>query len=90
MEHIAELEQMIRQYAPQVVIYGLMSLGALVVVAGAYVTATPSPDDDIWYNKLLDKPIIGHIMKLFIAFSPVSKKEGVLGVSNKLDKKPDA
>lgn len=89
MEHISEIEQIIREYAPQVVIYGLMSLGALVVLAGAYVTATPSPDDDIWYNKIMEKPIIGHLMKIFVSFSPVAKKEGVLGISNKVKKEEE-
>lgn len=86
---IAQLEGIIREHAPGVVLYGLMGVGALVVLAGAYVTVTPSPDDDIWYNKLLEKPIVGHIMKLFVAFSPVSKKEGALKLSN-VEKKKDA
>ena len=90
MEHIAELEQLIRQYAPQVVLYGLMGLGALVVLAGAYVTATPSPDDDVWYNKLLDKPITGHHPRSLVILKKEKKKDGVLGISNKPEKKEDA
>lgn len=86
MDQLQHLEQLIRQYAPQAVIFGLMGLGALVVAAGAYVSVTPSLDDDHWLNSLYEKPVIGLLIKLIVAFSPVAKKEGGLQLSNKVSK----
>ena len=86
MDQLAHLEQLIRQFAPQIVIYGLMSLGALIIAAGAYVSVTPSLEDDHWLNSLYEKPVIGFLIKLIVAFSPVIKKDGGLQLSNKVSK----
>lgn len=74
MEHIAELEKIIRLYAPGVVIYGLMGLGALVVMGRAYIATTPNVDDDAWLQKLEQKPIVGWVLKLLVRFSPTERK----------------
>lgn len=74
MEQLVELEKMIQTYAPQVVIYGLMILGGLVVMGYAYIAATPSKDDDMWLQKLENKPVVGWALKLLVRFSPVVRK----------------
>lgn len=74
MEQLAELEKVIQTYAPQVVIYGLMVLGGLVVMGYAYISATPSKDDDMWLQKLESKPVVGWALKLLVRFSPVVRK----------------
>lgn len=84
MDQLNQLIELIRQYAPPIFIYGLMGLGGLVVASHAYVLATPSPEDDKWWSSLYDKPVIGFILKLLIAFSPVEKKAaGQVSLSNK-------
>lgn len=74
MEQLVELEKLIQQYAPQAVIFGLMGLGALVVLGYAYIAATPSKDDDMWLQKLEAKPVVGWALKLLVRFSPVARK----------------
>lgn len=90
MEDLVKLEEIIRAYAPQVVIYGLMGLGALVVMAMTYVAVTPSKEDDAMINKLYSMPLVGAILNLFVAFSPIQKKEQALKLSNKGEIKKDA
>lgn len=86
MESLQQLEQIIRNFAPQVVIYGLMGLGTVVVLAGAWVSLTPGQDDDHWLSSLYSKPLIGGLLKLLSAFSPVSKVEGAVKLSNAVKK----
>lgn len=74
MEQLAELEKLIQTYAPQAVIFGLMGLGALVVMGYAYVAATPSKDDDMWLQKLEQKPVVGWALKLLLKFAPIQRK----------------
>jgi Na+-transporting NADH:ubiquinone oxidoreductase subunit NqrC len=53
----------------------LSLLGALVVVGGIYVKLTPNQDDDAWFAKLEAMPVLGQILKVLIAMSPVRRKE---------------
>lgn len=50
------------------------ALGALVVVGAAVVALTPSKSDDEKYAALMEKPIIGPILKALASFSPIQKK----------------
>lgn len=52
----------------------LAALGALVVVGQAYVAITPSQDDDAWYAKLEEKPVVGALLKAVKAFAPIQRK----------------
>lgn len=75
MDQLHDLENLIRQYAPNVVIYGLMGLGALVIMGYTYIQMTPSLDDDAWLKKLEDNKIAGYVLRLLVRFSPVQRKE---------------
>lgn len=72
MEQLAE---MIRANVPFVVQLVLMGLGSLAVLGGVYVKMTPTEDDDKWWAALESKPIVGHLLKLLVHFSPVFRKE---------------
>lgn len=52
----------------------LAALGALVVVGQAYVAITPSQDDDAWYGRLEEKPVVGALLKAVKAFAPIQRK----------------
>lgn len=53
----------------------LQCLGALVVVAAAYVQLTPSPKDNELLAKIEAMPVIGAILKTVIRFSPIERKK---------------
>jgi hypothetical protein len=74
MDQLHELEALIRQFAPQAVIYGLMGLGALVIMGYAYVQVTPNQDDDAWVKKIEEHKIFGAALRLLLRFSPVQRK----------------
>lgn len=75
MDQLRDLESLIRQYAPNVVIYGLMGLGALVIMGYTYIQMTPSLDDDAWLKKIEDNKIAGAALRLLIRFSPIQRKD---------------
>lgn len=76
---VEEILSMVRAYLPMPVQFVLMGLGALVVIGLVYVKVTPSKEDDAWFEALEKKPFIGHILKFFIAFSPIQRKDKVEG-----------
>lgn len=75
MAFLNDLYPFIKEHAPMIVQYVLMGLGGLVVAGAAYIKATPTQDDDMWLQKLEEKPVIGQILKLLIQFSPLERKE---------------
>jgi hypothetical protein len=54
--------------------YILMGLGALMVIAQAVVILTPSKEDDAFVEKLKAIPVLGQLLILLEAFSPLQKK----------------
>lgn len=52
----------------------LMGLGSLVVVMSAYIAATPSPEDDKWWNKVKEIPVLGVILAVLERFSALQRK----------------
>lgn len=78
-----QIVDFIKGHGPQAIQYVLMGLGALVTLGVTYVGLTPSKDDDNWLAALQEKPLVGPLFKLILAFSPVIKKEdGKPGLSN--------
>lgn len=59
----------------EIIQYILMALGALVVAGYAYIKATPSQEDDAWYDKMEKTPLIGAILLFLKKFSPIQRKE---------------
>ena len=57
-----------------VILLPLCFLGLLVVVGMAVVALTPSKSDDAWIDSLMNKPVIGPVLKAIASFSPVQKK----------------
>lgn len=53
----------------------LMGLGSIVVLAQAYVAATPSTQDDAWFAKLEDQKIIGGVLRALTKFAVVGRSE---------------
>lgn len=53
----------------------LSALGSLVILGGAYVAITPTQEDDAWFAKLEEMPVVGMILKALKAFSPVQRKD---------------
>lgn len=51
----------------------LMILGALVVAGGVVVSVTPSTEDDAAWEKLMNVPILGSVLKALASFSPIQK-----------------
>jgi hypothetical protein len=72
---VENIIQIIKANAPLPVLWVLAGLGALVCVGYAYVAITPKKDDDAFLQKLEEKPVIGHLLKILKAFSPVQRKE---------------
>lgn len=72
MEQIIEI---INANMPAWVLLVLGALGALVVAGSTYVALTPTQDDDKWWAALEAKPVIGHVMKFLVRFSPIYRKE---------------
>lgn len=74
MNDLQQFEEIIRQHAPHVVIYGLMGLGFLVVAGYTYIQITPSLEDDAWLKRIEDHKIFGVALRLLVKFSPVQRK----------------
>ena len=72
---LASLIELIKLHAPQVVQYVLMGLGVLVCAGMAYIKATPTQDDDAFLQKMEGKAVVGQLLKLLIAFSPLERKD---------------
>lgn len=53
--------------------YILMALGLLVVVGRIYVSVTPSQEDDEWFARLEEIPVLGALLKILVKFSPVQR-----------------
>lgn len=53
----------------------LSALGSLVILGGTYVALTPTQDDDKWFAKLEEMPVVGQLLKALKAFSPIQRKE---------------
>lgn len=70
-----QLIEFINANMPGWVMLVLGALGALVVAGSTYVALTPTQDDDKWWAALESKPVIGHIMKFLVRFSPIYRKE---------------
>lgn len=83
-----EIVQWCLQHLPSSVLLVLMALGSLVVLGLVVVPLTPSKSDDEFLAKLQAKPIVGHLLKFLVAFSPIAKKEGHV-VLNKVEMKPE-
>lgn len=57
--------------------WGAMALqvvGGLCVVASAVVKVSPSVEDDNWWSALLEKPMIGPLLKALLKFSVFQMK----------------
>ena len=83
MEQYNEAVLWLQQHLPPVLVLGLSLLGSLVVLGMTYVGLTPSKDDDAWLLAIQEKPVIGALLKLLQAFSPIAKKDGKIELSNK-------
>jgi hypothetical protein len=53
----------------------LVALGGLVVIGQAVVVATPSTEDDKWWDGLKSKPLIGPLIALLANFAPFHKAD---------------
>lgn len=80
----AEIIQWCIQHLPGSVLLVLMGLGSLVILGTIVIPLTPSKADDEFLAKMMSKPIISHVLKFLMAFSPIAKKEGHFQVSNKI------
>jgi hypothetical protein len=72
------MEQQVHDFIeslPHAVQLVLMILGTLVVVATAYIKATPTEDDDKWFAKLEAIPVLGPVLQFIGRFSVVTRKE---------------
>lgn len=70
-------------HAPASVLLILGCLGLLVVVGSAVIAITPTKNDDAFLAKLYDVPVLGLILKVLAAFSPLDKKpDGKVALSN--------
>lgn len=67
--------EMIHQYLPESVQVVLMMLGGLVCLGYAYVKASPKKEDDQWLQKIEAMPIVGLLLRVLVALSPVDRKE---------------
>lgn len=52
----------------------LMGMGTLVVLSTAYIAATPSKDDDAWFEKVKQVPVLGWLITAVEKFSLISRK----------------
>ena len=50
-------------------------LGSLPILGAVYVKLTPNQEDDKWLAKVEASPVIGWLLKMFIQFSPLERKE---------------
>ena len=55
--------------------YIIMGLGGIVVIVTAVDTAIPDDIDKGFMKKLLDKPIIGDLLRALKKFSPFNTKD---------------
>lgn len=53
----------------------LSVVGTLPPLASTYVALTPNKEDDIWLKKVEDKPMVGALLRFFVRFSLVERKE---------------
>jgi hypothetical protein len=53
----------------------LVVLGALVVLGGVYVKLTPNTNDDAWWAKLEQTPVLGALLQALVKLSPVQRKD---------------
>lgn len=53
----------------------LMVLGCGVVLGTAYIKATPSKEDDAWFDKLEASPVVGWVLKTLKRFSLITRKD---------------
>ena len=51
-----------------------MMLGTLVIVAQAVVVMTPSHKDDEAWEKILNIPVLGNLLKALSKLAPIQKK----------------
>lgn len=71
---LSQLEQLIRDHSPKIVLSSLMVLGALVVLGYVYVSLTPTQKDDSWVREIEDHAIFGAILRFLVKFSPIQRK----------------
>jgi len=74
---LQQAQDFLNSVMPQVVLYVLAGLGALVVLGTAYIKMTPTQDDDQWLQKIEDNKLLGFLLRLFVRFSPIERKEKV-------------
>lgn len=55
-------------------VYILMLLGALCVLAQAFVIITPSKSDDAAWEKIKSIPFVGGLISALVARAPIQKK----------------
>lgn len=79
---LGQIVAWINAHAPAPVLLVLGFLGLLVVVGTAVIGMTPSKNDDAFLAKLYDVPVLGLLLKLLAAFSPLDKKAGKVVLSN--------
>lgn len=79
---LGQIVAWINAHVPAPVLLVLGCLGMLVAVGTAVIGMTPSKNDDAWLAKLYDVPVLGFVLKLLVAFSPLDKKEGKVVLSN--------
>lgn len=78
-----QIVEFIMKYAPAPVLLVIGFLGLLVVMGTAVIAMTPTKNDDAWLAKLYDVPVLGFVLKVLAAFSPLDKKaDGKIVVSN--------
>ena len=53
----------------------LMAIGSLVVIMSAYIAATPSKEDDAWFDKVEAIPYLGAVIQALTRFSVVVRKD---------------
>lgn len=78
-----QIVEFIMKYAPAPVLLIIGFLGLLVVMGTAVIAMTPTKNDDAWLSKLYDVPVLGFVLKVLAAFSPLDKKaDGKIVASN--------
>jgi len=73
MDQIYAFIQMLAAKYPLVLLI-ISILGSLPVLMSAYVAATPSPEDDKWWNKVKEVPVLGFIIGILERFALISRK----------------
>jgi len=71
-----DIDAILAAIAAKVPVVGvvLMILGSLVVIMSAYILATPNKEDDAWFEKVKQIPVLGVLITALERFSLFVRK----------------